>query len=79
MSRKEFTFDSTLLDRAGVDAFKKLDSTVQRRSPLTFVARVRRVAAAVLLIALLVGAVVLVRVLNYVPALWPAVEQLLWK
>jgi hypothetical protein len=79
MSRKEFTFDPTLLDRAGVDAFKKLDAPVQRRSPLTFVARVRHVATAVLLITLPVGAVVLVGLLIYVPGLWPAIEQLLWK
>ena len=69
MSRKVFTFDPTLLDRSDVDAFKNLDARAPGRSPPTFVARVRRIATAVLLIVLLVGAVVLVRLMNYMPAI----------
>jgi hypothetical protein len=81
MSRKVFTFDPTLLDRTGVDAFKKPDAQVQRRMPPTFT-RVRRIATAMLLVALLAGLVILARLLHYMPAseLEPVIEHLkLWK
>jgi hypothetical protein len=55
MSRHALTlFNPTLRKPAAVDALKKLDRQVQRRTPPTF-ARARQVVTAVLLIALLAG------------------------
>ena len=81
MSRKVFAFDPTLLDRLGVDAFKKLDARVLKRRPPTFV-RLQRTVTAVLLIALLAGVVIAVRLLHYMPAseLGSVIEHLMfWK
>jgi hypothetical protein len=62
-----------------MDAFKKLETRKQRRESTKFVFSVSRVIASVLIIALLVGIVVLISLLSYVPDLWPTIEHLFWK
>jgi high-affinity K+ transport system ATPase subunit B len=83
MTSKTFTpFGPTLVERAVLDAFKKLDLGVQWRNLAMFLAHVRRIVTGVLFFALVVGTVLLVRLLTYVPALslGPVIEHLtLWK
>jgi len=82
MTRNALTlFNPTLRKPAAVDALKKLDRQVQRRTPPTF-ARARRIVTAVLLIALLAGVVIAVRLVHYMPAseLGSVIEHLkFWK
>jgi hypothetical protein len=82
MSRHALTlFNPTLRKAAAVDALKKVDPQLQRRTPPTF-ARARRIVIAVLLIALLAGVVISVRLAHYMPAseLGSVIEHLkFWK
>jgi len=82
MSRHALTaVDLTLRKPARMDALKKLDPAMPRRGPLSSGVRVRRIVIAVLVIAL-VSAMLLIRVLHYMPAtaLGPVVEHLMfWK
>jgi|GEM_PF-6343845 len=82
MSRHALTaVDLTLRKAARVDALKKPDPVAQRRDPLSSGVRVRRIVIAVLVLALVL-AMLLIRVLHYMPAtaLGPVVEHLMfWK
>jgi tetrahydromethanopterin S-methyltransferase subunit F len=82
MTRDALTlFNPTLRKPAAVDALKKLDPAVQRRGPLSSGVRVRRIGIAVLVIALVL-AMLLIRVLHYMPAseLGAVIEHLkFWK
>jgi hypothetical protein len=80
VNRSPFTlFTPTLVERSNANACQAPDPVEQRRRA-SWASRVRRVATAVLLMALLVGAVVLVRLLTYMPALSPAIKHLMpWK
>ena len=82
MTRDTLTlFNPTLRKPAAVDALKKLDRQVQRRTPSTF-ARARRIVTALLLVALLASVVIAVRLLHYMPAtaLGSVIEHLMfWK
>jgi hypothetical protein len=82
MSRHALTlFNPTLRKAAAVDALKKVDPALQQRGPLLSGVRVRRVVIAVLVIALVL-AMLLIRVLHYMPAteLGSVIEHLMfWK